>query len=392
MDKLKFETPKTLKQYLWGAVGIGVLVTLLSFFHSPTRFWVNIVINNFYFTGMALSGLFFLSLQNLTKSSWMRSYQRIPEAMMGYLPVAFVFVLIGLFGSHTLYEWTHAELVKNDEILIKKVAYLNMPFFVTRILIYFAIWMSFSFLIKKLMNKFSKDNYREVTDQLSVVSAIAMVLFALTFSFFSYDLLMSIEPHWFSTIYSVYTFSGMFVGGIAFITLALIILRQLGYLKDLVTENHFHDLGKWLFGMSTFWAYIWFCQYMLIWYSNIPEETQYYILRDHGNWNWLFWSNFVIAFLIPFFALLTRSAKRNLFNLAVVSIIILVSRWVDLYTLVAPKIYEHHHVDAIIGPYEIVSALLFAALFVIVFLKFLSSRSICVKDDPYLNEGAHLEQ
>jgi hypothetical protein len=252
--------------------------------------------------------------------------------------------------------------------------------------------MSFSFLIKKLMNKFSKDNYREVTDQLSVVSAIAMVFFALTFSFFSYDLLMSIEPHWFSTIYSVYTFSGMFVGGIAFITLSLIILRQLGYLKDFVTENHFHDLGKWLFGMSTFWAYIWFCQYVLIWYSNIPEETQYYILRDHGNWKWLFWSNFVIAFLIPFFALLTRGAKRNLFNLAVVSIIILVSRWVDLYTLVAPKIYEHHHVDAIIGPYEIVSALLFAALFVIVFIKFLSSRSIFVKDDPYLNEGAHLEQ
>lgn len=392
MENLKVAIPSIVNKYLWGIVGVGALVTLFSYFHTPTRFWVNLVINNFYFTGMALSGLFFLSLQNLTKSSWMRSYQRIPEAMMGYLPVAFVFVLIGLFGSHTLYEWTHAELVKNDEILIKKVAYLNMPFFVTRILIYFAIWMSFSFLIKKLMNKFSKDNYREVTDQLSVVSAIAMVFFALTFSFFSYDLLMSIEPHWFSTIYSVYTFSGMFVGGIAFITLSLIILRQLGYLKDLVTENHFHDLGKWLFGMSTFWAYIWFCQYMLIWYSNIPEETQYYILRDHGNWKWLFWSNFVIAFLIPFFALLTRGAKRNLFNLAVVSIIILVSRWVDLYTLVAPKIYEHHHVDAIIGPYEIVSAFLFAAIFVIVFIKFLSSRSIIVKNDPYLNEGAHLEQ
>ncbi len=392
MENLKVAIPSIVNKYLWGIVGVGVIVTLFSYFHSPTRFWVNLVINNFYFTGMALSGLFFLSLQNLTKSSWMRSYQRIPEAMMGYLPLAFVFVLFGLFGSHTLYEWTHSELVKNDEILIKKVAYLNMPFFVTRILIYFAIWMSFSFLIKKLMNKFTKDNFREVTDQLSVVSAIAMVFFALTFSFFSYDLLMSIEPHWFSTIYSVYTFSGMFVGGIAFITLSLIILRQLGYLKDFVTENHFHDLGKWLFGMSTFWAYIWFCQYMLIWYSNIPEETQYYILRDHGNWKWLFWSNFVIAFLIPFFALLTRGAKRNLFNLAIVSIIILVSRWVDLYTLVAPKIYEHHHVDAIIGPYEIVSAFLFAAIFVIVFIKFLSSRSIIIKDDPYLNEGAHLEQ
>lgn len=392
MEKLNFETPKMLKQYLWGAIAIGMIVSLISYFHTPTRFWVNLVINNFYFTGMALSGLFFLSLQNLTKSSWMRAYQRVPEAMMGYLPVALVLVLIGLFGSHTIYEWTHLDVVKNDEILIKKIGYLNMPFFVTRILIYFSIWMSFAFVLKKLMNKYHQKNGALVSDQLSVVSAISMVFFALTFSFFSYDLLMSIEPHWFSTIYSVYTFSGMFVGGVAFITLSLIILHYLGYLKDYVSINHFHDLGKWMFGMSTFWAYIWFCQYMLIWYSNIPEETQYYILRDHGNWKWLFWTNFVIAFVIPFFCLLTRNSKRNLLNLAFVSIVILVSRWVDLYTLVAPKIYEHHHIDAIIGPYEIISALLFSALFVLIFLKMLSTKSLIIKDDPYFEEGVHLEQ
>lgn len=391
MDKLNFEIPKLLKHYLLGIMGIGIIITVMSYFHTPTRFWVNLVINNFYFTSMALSGLFFLTLQNLTKSSWMRPYQRIPEAMMGYLPLAFIFVLLGLFGSHTIYEWTHSELVKADEILIKKVAYLNMPFFVTRILIYFSVWLSFSFIIKKLHEKFNSSNGAQVVGELSVVSAISMVFFSLTFAFFSYDLLMSIEPHWFSTIYSVYTFTGMFVGGIAFITLALIILKQLGYFKD-ISENHFHDLGKWMFGMSTFWAYIWFCQYMLIWYSNIPEETQYYILRDHGNWKWLFWTNFVISFLVPFFGLLTRDAKRSTINLALVSILILVSRWVDIYTLVAPKIYEHHHVDAIIGPYEIVSALMFAAIFVLVFVKLLSQKSLIIKEDPYFEEGLHLEQ
>ena len=117
MDTLKFETPSILKKYLWVIIAIGFVVTLISYFHTPARFWVNLVINNFYFTGMALSGLFFLALQNLTKSSWMRPYQRVPEAMMGYLPYAFVFVLIGLLGSHTLYEWTHTELVKNDPII-----------------------------------------------------------------------------------------------------------------------------------------------------------------------------------------------------------------------------------------------------------------------------------
>ena len=392
MDTLKFETPSKLKKYLWIIITIGLVVTLISYLHTPARFWVNLVINNFYFTGMALSGLFFLALQTITKSSWMRPYQRIPAAMMGYLPYAFVFVLIGLLGSHTLYEWTHTELVKNDPILIKKVEYLNLPFFVTRIIFYFTIWISFSYVLKKLMDKFTKLNASKVIDELSVVSAISMVCFALTFSFFSYDLLMSIEPHWFSTIYSVYTFSGMFVGGIAFITLSLIVLKQLGYFKEYIKIDHFHDLGKWMFGMSTFWAYIWFCQYMLIWYSNIPEETQYYILRDQGNWQWLFWTSFVFSFLVPFFGLLTRNSKRSLLNLAIISCFILISRWVDLYTLVAPKIYEHYKVEAIIGPYEIISALMFAAIFVLVFLYYLSRKSLIVEHDPYLDEGTNLEQ
>ena len=242
------------------------------------------------------------------------------------------------------------------------------------------------------MNKFTKLNAIKVVDELSVVSAISMVFFALTFSFFSYDLLMSIEPHWFSTIYSVYTFSGMFVGGIAFITLSLIVLKQLGYLKEYIKIDHFHDLGKWMFGMSTFWAYIWFCQYMLIWYANIPEETQYFILRDQGYWQWLFWTSFAFSFLIPFFGLLTRNSKRSLLNLAIISCFILVSRWVDLYTLVAPKIYEHHKVEAIIGPYEIISAVMFAAIFVLVFLYYLSRKSLIVEHDPYLEEGSNLEQ
>lgn len=392
MNKLNYEIHPVLKKYLLGALIVTLIITIISGFHTPVRFWVNLLINNFYFACMALSGLFFLALQNITNSSWMRSYQKIPEAMTAYLPVAFVLILLGLFGSHTLYEWTHTELVMKDPVLVKKVAYLNMPFFVTRIICYFIIWLAFTYVIRQLMAKINSFNRLEVARQLSTVSAITMVLFALSFSFFSYDLLMSIEPHWFSTIYSVYTFTGMFVGGIAFITLALIVLRLFGYLEEYVTINHFHDLGKWLFGMSTFWAYIWFCQYMLIWYSNIPEETQYYVLRDHGNWQWLFWSNFVISFGVPFFLLLKRDSKRNLVILAITSIVVLIGRWVDLYTLVAPKIYEHNGVLAIIGPYEIISAFLFASLFVLIFLKKLSSGSLIIKDDPYFDEGKHLQQ
>lgn len=392
MERLKFEFNDTFKNKMIAAILILCLVMIASFFHTPVRFWVNLLINNVYFTSMALSGMFFLALQFLTNSSWMRSYQSIPLAMSSYLPYAFVFTLIGLFGIHTLYEWSHTEFVLKDPLLVKKMAYLNTPFFVSRVIMYFSFWLAFTYVLKKLIGNWKNANKKTLSSQLATVSAVTMVIFALSFSFYSYDLLMSLEPHWFSTIYSVYTFSSLFLGGIAFITLSLIVLRQMGYMKEYVTVNHFHDLGKWLFGMSVFWAYIWFCQYLLIWYSNIPEETQYYVLREHGNWTWLFWSNFVISFLFPFFILLTRESKRNLINLSIVSIIVLIGRWVDLYTLVAPKVYEHSHTSAIIGPYEILSAFLFALIFVFIFLKNLSSKSLVIKDDPYFEEGSHLEQ
>lgn len=380
-----------LKKPIIFIVLIGLLVTIISYFHSPVRFWVNFLINNFYFISVSLAGLFLLSLQNITNSSWMRTYQRIPEAMMAFIPYGFGLMLLAFLGHHTLYEWTHHEALQ-DPILIKKAAYLNIPFFLIRLTIYFALWLSSSFFIRKLINSWGKDDDKLHAAKLARVSAVTLVVFALSFAFFSYDVLMSIEPHWFSTIYSVYTFSGLFVSGIAYITLTLIVLRALGYMKDIVNENHFHDLGKWLFGMSTFWAYIWFCQYLLIWYSNIPEETVYYILRDKDNWQWLFWSNFAISFLAPFLILLKRDSKRSLVSLAISCIIILIGRWIDIYTLVAPKIYEHNKVLAIIGPYEIISAFMFAGIFTYIFLSYLNNKNLVISEDPYFEEGLHLHQ
>lgn len=391
-NKLQYVFDIRIKKILITIMISGLVVTTLSFFHTPVRFWVNLLINNFYFISMALSGLFFLALQNIANSSWMRSYQRLPEAMMSFLPLSLLLMLLGYFGLHTIYEWTHMAMVLKDPVLIKKVAYLNTPFFLVRLFIYFGIWIFLSKMISHLIGSWNASKYPEQVSRITKYSAISLIVFSLTFAFASYDWIMSIEPHWFSTIYSVYTFSGLFVGGIAFITLALIVLRLQGYLLDYVTNDHLHDLGKWMFGMSTFWAYIWFCQYMLIWYSNIPEETQYYILRSQGNWTWLFWSNFVICFGVPFVFLLPRESKRNPLILASVAVVILVGRWVDLYTLVAPKIYEHNAVEVIIGPYEIISAISYSALFVFVFLYYLSKKSLVVEADPYLEEGRHLHQ
>lgn len=381
-----------LKKYLLIFIIFGVIVTTISFFHAPIRFWVNFLINNFYFICMSLSGLFFLALQNITNSSWMRTYQRVPEAMMSFLPISFIFMLLSYFGLHSVYEWTHHDLVMHDPILVKKILYLNTPFFYIRMSFFFLLWIGLAKLLSYFMDRWNKEKYLAQSQLMTKISATTMIAFSLSFAFASYDWIMSIEPHWFSTIFSVYTFAGLFVGGIAFITLALIVLRMQGYFTEYVTTDHLHDLGKWMFGMSTFWAYIWFCQYMLIWYSNIPEETQYYILRSQGNWTWLFWSNFAISFGFPFLVLMRRESKRNPITLAFAAIVILIGRWVDLYTLVAPKIYEHNHIEAIIGPYEIISAISYSAFFVLVFLYYLSKKKMIIDNDPYFDEGLHLHQ
>ncbi len=392
-EKLFYKIHPGIQKFCLYTLAIGGSSFALSYFHTPVRFWVNLLINNFYFISIALSGLFFLALQNITNSSWMRTYQRIPQAMYAFLPFGLVLMLMTYFGFHTLYEWTHDSIRLHDPVIMKKTLYLNTSFFLVRMVIFFVLWIGFGALISYLTDRWTKAKpYPEQAALLAKCSALFMVVFALSFSFASYDWIMSIEPHWFSTIFSVYTFSGLFVGGIAFMTLALIVLRAQGYLVDYVTDDHLHDLGKWMFGMSTFWAYIWFCQYMLIWYSNIPEETVYFILREQGNWSWLFWSNFIICFGVPFFVLLPREAKRNPIKLAFVAVVILVGRWVDLFTLVAPKIFEHNNVAAIIGPYEILSAFMFSAIFVLIFLKQLSKKKLMISEDPYFDEGAHLHQ
>jgi hypothetical protein len=187
----------------------------------------------------------------------------------------------------------------------------------------FIIWIGLSKVFKSQSLKMdSKQTGVEATNKNIGFSALAIILFSITICIFSFDWLMSVEPHWFSTIFGVYVFAGTFVSGICFITLVIIQLKDWGYLKGVVNENHLHDLGKWMFGMSIFWAYIWISQYLLIWYANIPEETEYYVLRHH-HWNGQFFFNLFVNFFVPFFVLLTRAAKRNVTVLKTVAIILL---------------------------------------------------------------------
>ena len=197
----------------------------------------------------------------------------------------------------------------------------------------------------------------------------------------------------FSTIFGIYVFAGCFVSGIAFITLTISILKDKGYLEGVVNENHLHDLGKWMFGMSVFWAYIWISQYLLIWYANVPEETEYYVLRHH-HWDGIFWFNLIINFVFPFFALMTRGAKRNIKVIKFVACILLFGHFIDLYLMVAPKIFEHHNIHGVsgFGIVQILELLGVIGLFTFVVHRALSKRNLVPVNDPTFSEGQHLHQ
>ncbi len=371
---------------------VGVLALLGSFGLNKAVGWVDFLVSTVYFSMIAVSGIFFLSLGGVVQASWLTPYKRIPEAMTKFLPVTFVCMLVMYFGYHTLYEWTHTELVMNDPILREKVAWLNEPFFFIRTVIIFSLWILMAWALRSISKKMDTDGSEALSLKLQKYSAVFLIVFSLTISFAAFDWVMSIEPHWFSTIFGVYMFAGSFVSGIAFTTIAVIKLRDWGYLKGIISDDHLHDLGKWMFGMSVFWAYIWISQYLLIWYANIPEETEYYVLR-HDYWNAQFFINLIINFIVPFFVLMTREAKRNTKVLMTVACILLFGHFFDMYLMVAPKVFHHYH--AHISGYGILQLLQFIGffgLFVFVVGRALSKMNLVSKEDPTLEEGLHLHQ
>lgn len=379
------------KKVSMALIAVGILALLGSFKLNHTVGWVDFLVNNIYFVTMAVSGIFFLAVTGVLQASWLTPMKRIPEAMTKFLPYGFVLMLLTYFGLHSIYEWTHHDVVMNDPILKEKVAWLNVAGFMSRMVIIFMAWI---FAAKRLLSLSRKqDEGVDVTHKIVASSAISIIVFALAISVAAFDWVMSVEPHWFSTIFGVYIFAGSFVSGIAFITLAVIKLQDWGYLQNIVSESNLHDLGKWMFGFSVFWAYIWLSQYLLIWYANIPEETEYYVLRHH-HWNSIFFLNLALNFVVPFFGLMSRGAKRSVKRLKCIAMILLLGHFIDLYLMVAPKIFEHHNITSIsgYGALQFLQLLGYFGLFIFVVGKALSKNKLVSTGDPQLEEGMHLHQ
>ena len=355
---------------------------------NAERAWAAYLVGYFFWLCIGLAGVFFAALQHITGSMWSATVRRVAESFIAFLPVAVVLFVVLLFGLHHLYEWTHADVVAADPVISQKTAYLNIPFFAIRGVVLFALCLGLGGWMVRNSLKQDKTGDVALTHKNVRISAPFLLIFAWAFTFVAFDLMMSLSPRWFSTIFGVYCWAGLFYSGLAMITIWVIILRKRGVLGGFVTEDHLHDLGKLMFAFLVFWAYIGFSQFMLIWYANLPEETFYMIRRIHGAWEPVSLALMIGKFGLPFFMIVSRKAKRNENWLLFMACWFLAAQWLDVYWMVYPTFFA----TPVFGWMEIGIFAGFGGLFFLSVGAFLKRISPVAIKDPRLNEALHHHQ
>ena len=386
---MNYTFPQKNKNLTFILMAIGVITIIAGFLMNPHRTWSALLINNFYFLAIGLCGTFFVAVNYIAQAGWAVGFKRVPEAMGSYIMFGMLgMILIFLFGHHDLYHWTHAELYdkKNpeyDEIIAGKHGFLNIPFYVVRLIAYFCIWVGFTYWFRQESLKEDIDGGVNHYHKCIKIGAIFIILFGVTSSTSAWDFLMSVDAHWFSTLFGWYTFAGLFVSGLATMCLLILYLKSQGYLEN-VNENHLHDVGKFMFAFSIFWTYLWFSQFMLIWYANLPEEVTYFKARwDH--YRLLFWVNFFINFIFPFLVLMTRDAKRKRQVLVIAGTAILMGHWIDVYLMVMPGTVGLDWKGFNIIEFGVLAG--YAGLFLFVVQTSLSKAPTVAKNHPLLPES-----
>ena len=341
---------------------------------------------------LALGGLGWVMIDHLARSGWSAVIRRIPETMAVTLPLfAVLFIPIATIGFHSLYPWSH----ETDEILMRKRWFLNDGFFFGRAVVYLLIWAGLSWFFHS--NSVKQDETTDpgardvITRRMWKMAGPGIILWAFSLSFAAIDWLMSLQPHWYSTIFGVYFFAGAILSFWAFTVLVSLGLQRAGVLKQAITAEHFHDMGKLVFGYTVFWAYIAFSQFMLIWYANIPEETIFYIVRLQGGWKWISYGLPVAHFFVPFLFLLSRHMKRNRMMLAAAAIWTLVMQCVDLYWLILPNFGAHgegaHESHFALSWTDLTAFIGITGAFMAVFGYFLKKNRVIAINDPRLEES-----
>lgn len=366
------------------AAVIGLCAFLIGVFKFQDRAWPAFLLAFFYFSCLAIGGLFFSSLQSVTKAGWSTSIRRIAESLTAFIPFIIVGGIVLVFGLKYLYPWADAEKVATDALLQSKKAYLNYPFFLARMLGFgLLMWLFRRQIVGRSIAQ-DKTGDEKLTHGALPWSIAFLLVFSLGFSLFSVDLLMSLLPHWYSTIWGVYCFSGLIQATFAAMILLTYAVKKSGAVKGYINEEHIHDLAKFLKGFTVFWAYIAFSQYMLIWYANIPEETEFFLLRAQNGWLAVSMSLLIFRFIIPFLILLPRSAKRSEGTLKAVCWGVLLMQFVDIYWMIYPNFNEN---QVTFGILEILIFAGVAGAFLLTVFRFFEKNSPVAVKDPRMHEA-----
>jgi hypothetical protein len=364
------------------------------------RFWASLLQSSVYFLLVTNASMFFICATTLAWGGWQMSFRRVSEAISSCVPVLGVIAGIVLLAvcfsdNHTIYHWTDTAHVAHDRELKAKSPFLNKQFFAIMTVITIAGWSLLGRKMRNLSRSLDNNPLNSIADRKKYIwnntvwAALFIVFFALTVMSSSPWLwLMSIDAHWYSTMYSWYTFASTFVAGMSLLALFVIFLKNNDYL-ELTNQEHLHDIGKFMFAFSIFWTYLWFSQFMLIWYSNQPEETVYFINRignsaKEGPYQGIFWMMFCINFLAPLLILMTRGAKRNYTTITFMALLIIFSHWLDFYQMVFPG-PSPDHVPMIL--YDFGVALGFVGVIMFVTGRSLSKYPLLAKNHPFLKES-----
>ena len=369
---------------LFIVAGVFLFISFILFFFDTHYFFFSYLTSYMFFLTLTLGALFIVLLQYVTAAGWSVVIRRVPEVLMCNIPLMGILVIPILFGMHDLYHWTHLDAVLHDHLLQIKRPFLNTTFFIIRMILYFVVW---SWIVKKFFKKSvlqDETGDHQLTLDLERSSTYSMIIFGLTITFSAVDLVMSITPHWYSTIFGVYIFAGAALIAFSVTSLLYMFLRAKNYLKDIVTVEHYHDLGKLIYGFNIFWSYIAFCQFFLIWYASVPEETDFYLKHFEGSWTYVTALLCIGHFGIPFVLFISRWLKRSLTYHACMVGWICFMHFVDLYWIIIPNItpagLDIHFID-------ITLFLGIGALYFAMFFKNLNKVCLIPKKDPRLSES-----
>ncbi len=398
--KEQFEIPGKLKTWAFALMGVGLLALIAGFAtktgteEERAVFIGTIMYNTIFWTLITNASMFFIAVTTLAMGGWQQSFRRIPEAISTMVPIfgsitLVVLLYVAFTGNHHIYHWLDTKSVETDEVLRGKSGFLNVKFFTIWTILAIGLWSLLGWRMRQLSNEADEERMdvekgNSFIWRNTVRAALFIVWFALTVgSTVPWLWMMSIDAHWYSTMYSWYTFASSFVSGMSLIALWVIYLKNKGYL-EYTNQEHLHDLGKFMFAFSIFWAYLWFSQYMLIWYSNQPEETIYFKNRVQGPYKGLFFLNLIINFISPLLIFMKRSSKRNYTLVTFMAILIIFGHWIDFYQMVMGSISKE---TVTLGWLDFGILSFFIGLMIFFVSKALASKPLVPKYHPFLKES-----